>query len=101
MAKNPMAFMQLASLWASFTRRHPKFPAFLKAASQAAMQEGSIVEIQVTTPESRKRRLRDDSDHSENAEINLFNETHKKSQIQHTFHTHLTGMRPETSYFNL
>ena len=50
MAKNPMAFMQLASLWASFTRRHPKFPAFLKAASQAAMQEGSIVEIQVTTP---------------------------------------------------
>lgn len=53
MAKNPMAFMQLASLWASFTKRHPKFPAFLKAASQAAMQEGSIVEIQVTTPDGK------------------------------------------------
>lgn len=53
MAKNPMAFMQLASLWTGFTRRHPKFPAFLKAASQAAMQEGSIVEIQVTTPDGK------------------------------------------------
>ena len=53
MAKNPMAFMQLASLWAGFTRRHPKFPAFLKAASQAAMQEGSIVEIQVTPPDGK------------------------------------------------
>ena len=53
MSMNPMAFMQLSALWVRFTQRHPKFPPFLKAASQAAMQEGAILEIQVTTPDGK------------------------------------------------
>lgn len=53
MNRNPMAFMKLHSLWFAFKQRHPKFPAFLKAASQAAMQEGSILEIQITTPDGK------------------------------------------------
>lgn len=53
MSMNPMAFMQLSTLWVKFTQRHPKFPPFLKAASQAAMQEGAILEIQVTTPDGK------------------------------------------------
>ena len=53
MGMNPMAVMKLTALWTAFTQRHPKFPAFIKAASQAAMQEGSILEIQVTTPEGK------------------------------------------------
>lgn len=53
MAMNPLAFMRLSSLWNGFTKRHPKFPAFLKAASQAAMQENAILEITVTTPDGK------------------------------------------------
>ena len=53
MSMNPMAFMQLSALWVKFTQRHPKFPPFLKAASQAAMQEGAILEIHVTTPDGK------------------------------------------------
>lgn len=51
MGINPMTLMQLRSLWTGFTQRHPKFPPFLKAASQAAMQEGAIIEIQITKPD--------------------------------------------------
>lgn len=51
MGINPMALMQLKSLWTAFTKRHPKFPPFLRAASQAAMQEGAIIEIQITRPD--------------------------------------------------
>lgn len=53
MSMNPMAAMKLGALWMAFTKRHPKFPAFLKAASQAAMQEGAILEIQVITPDGK------------------------------------------------
>lgn len=53
MSMNPMTFMQLSALWVKFTQRHPKFPPFLKAASHAAMQEGAILEIQVTTPDGK------------------------------------------------
>ena len=32
---------------------HPKFPLFLKAVSQDALREGSVIEISVTTPEGK------------------------------------------------
>lgn len=51
---NPMALLQFKSLWDEFTRRHPKFPAFLKAASQAGLQEGAVLEIQITTPDGKQ-----------------------------------------------
>ena len=35
----------------TFRRNHPKFPLFLNAVSQDALVEGTIIEINVTTPE--------------------------------------------------
>ena len=37
-----------------FRLNHPKFPLFLNAVSQDALMEGSVVEINVTTPEGKK-----------------------------------------------
>ena len=37
-----------------FRANHPKFPMFLKVVSQDAIEEGSIIEINVTTPEGKK-----------------------------------------------
>ncbi len=36
-----------------FRVNHPKFPLFLNAVSQDALVEGTVVEINVTTPEGR------------------------------------------------
>ena len=36
-----------------FTRRHPKFPQFLTAVQQAGIQEGTVIEIQITTPDGK------------------------------------------------
>ena len=54
MAINPMQLLKLKGLWDQFTQRHPKFPAFLKAMSQGAISEGSVLEITVTTADGRK-----------------------------------------------
>lgn len=37
----------------TFLRNHPKFPLFLNAVSQDALVEGTIIEINVTTPEGK------------------------------------------------
>lgn len=50
---NPMHLFQLKKLWSEFTSRHPKFPNFIKAVSQNAIQEGTILEIQVTCPDGK------------------------------------------------
>ena len=54
MAINPMQLLKMKGLWDQFTQRHPKFPAFLKAMSQGAITEGSVLEITVTTADGRK-----------------------------------------------
>jgi len=48
---NPSMILQIKQAWDTFTGNHPKFPMFLKAASQKAIKEGSIIEITITTPE--------------------------------------------------
>lgn len=53
MAINPMKLMQLKSMWDKFQGNHPKFPLFLKAASQKGMEEGSVIAITITTPEGK------------------------------------------------
>lgn len=53
MAINPMQLLKIKGLWDQFTGRHPKFPAFLKAMSQGAITEGSVIEITVTTAEGK------------------------------------------------
>ncbi len=37
-----------------FQQNHPKFPMFLRAVSQEALVEGSVIEITVTTPEGKE-----------------------------------------------
>lgn len=54
-----MNFNQLAMLQQlkagidRFQLNHPKFPLFLKAVSQEALKEGTLIEINVTTPEGQ------------------------------------------------
>ena len=53
MAMDPMKLFKIKGMWDDFTRRHPKFPAFLKAMTQGAITEGSVLEITVTTAEGK------------------------------------------------
>ena len=51
---NQIAMIQkLKGCMEHFRLRHPKFPLFLNAISQDALMEGSVVEINVTTPEGK------------------------------------------------
>lgn len=49
-----MQLLKLKGMWDQFTQRHPKFPAFLKAMTQGAVTEGSVIEITVTTADGRR-----------------------------------------------
>ena len=53
MAINPMKLLELKNLWSAFTRRHHKFPQFLSAVQAAGIKEGTIIEVQITTPEGK------------------------------------------------
>ena len=48
------AAMQVFAAWNTFKNNHPKFPAFCKAVGQRGLQEGSVIEVIVTTPEGEK-----------------------------------------------
>lgn len=50
---NPMMLLQLKTGWERFKRNHPKFPLFLKAVSQDAVAEGTVIEISITTAEGK------------------------------------------------
>ena len=50
---NPLQLLQLKKAWDQFTGRHPKFPAFVKAISKAAITEGTVLDITVTTADGR------------------------------------------------
>lgn len=52
---NQIAMLQkIQSGLATFQRNHPKFPMFLRAVSQEAIMEGTIIEITVKTPEGKE-----------------------------------------------
>ena len=53
MAINPMKLLELKNLWSAFTKRHPKFPPFLSAVQQAGIPEGTIIEVQITSPDGK------------------------------------------------
>lgn len=51
---NQLAMLQqIKSGMDRFRANHPKFPMFLKAVSQEALREGTLIEINVTTPEGK------------------------------------------------
>ena len=53
MNMNPMMLLQMKAGWERFKTGHPKFPRFLKAVSQNALTEGTVIEIRVTAPGGR------------------------------------------------
>lgn len=48
---NPKKLMQMRNGWNQFTERHPKLPKFFRAASQSALQEGTVLEMKITMPD--------------------------------------------------
>ena len=54
MNMNPMMLLQMKAGWERFKTGHPKFPRFLKAVSQNALAEGTVMEFKVTAPDGRE-----------------------------------------------
>lgn len=50
---NPTAIFKAKKSWETFCGNHPRFPAFLQAVQSAGIQEGTIIEVSVTTPEGK------------------------------------------------
>jgi len=50
---NPAKLLKLKGAWDIFAQNHPKFPKFMKAIHQNGMQEGTIIEINVTSPDGK------------------------------------------------
>lgn len=51
---NPMNLLQFKNAWDTFRSNHPKFPRFLSAICQKSIQEGTVIEIRVTTPDGQE-----------------------------------------------
>ena len=47
---NPASIMKIMGAKNRFTENHPKFVAFLKAVFAKGIEEGTVIEIQVTRP---------------------------------------------------
>ena len=47
---NPASIMKIMSAKNRFTENHPKFVAFLEAVFAKGIEEGTVIEIQVTRP---------------------------------------------------
>lgn len=50
---NPAKLFKIKSYWDRFTQNHPKFPQFISAVQSTGIAEGTIIEINITTPEGR------------------------------------------------
>lgn len=48
-----MTLLKAQNIWNRFQQNHPKFPLFLKAVSQDAIREGTVIEISITTAEGQ------------------------------------------------
>ncbi len=54
MALNPMQLIGLKNDFDKFKNNHPKFLQFVSAMAQSGLQEGTILECKVLTPEGRE-----------------------------------------------
>jgi hypothetical protein len=50
---NPAKLLKFKSYWDKFTQNHPKFPLFINAIQSNGIEEGTIIEINVTTAEGK------------------------------------------------
>ncbi|SHJ03918.1 hypothetical protein [Parasporobacterium paucivorans] len=46
---NPAKLIKLKHAWDVFSDNHPKFPKFIQAVGRKAVEEGTVIEINVTT----------------------------------------------------
>ena len=53
---NPIKLIQLKNSWTKFKQNHPKFSSFWKAVYKTSLQEGTVIEFKVTTPDGREVR---------------------------------------------
>lgn len=51
---NPMKLLWLKGAWEQFRLRHPKLAPFLNTVSKKALQEGTVLEITVTSADGQK-----------------------------------------------
>lgn len=51
---NPAMIFKAKKSWDTFCGNHPRFPAFLQAVQTSGIQEGTVIEVTVTTPEGKK-----------------------------------------------
>ena len=51
---NPMALLSMKSALDNFQRNHPKFMQFLQVMMQNGLQEGTVLECKVITPEGKE-----------------------------------------------
>lgn len=54
MALNPLHLMQLQQLFHTCKANHPKLPLFFQAAARDALMEGTIIEINVKSPDGKE-----------------------------------------------
>jgi hypothetical protein len=50
---NPAKLMKIKNSWDTFTQNHPKFPGFISAVQKNGLEEGTIIEINVTTADGK------------------------------------------------
>jgi hypothetical protein len=50
---NPAKLMKIKNSWDTFTLNHPKFPSFISAVQKNGLEEGTIIEINVTTVDGK------------------------------------------------
>ena len=51
---NPMTLLSMKSAIDKFQNNHPRFVQFIKAMSDSGLQEGTILECKVITPEGKE-----------------------------------------------
>jgi len=51
---NPAKLLQIKAAWGTFSTNHPKFVKFIHAVGTDAIEEGTVIEITVTTPTGQK-----------------------------------------------
>lgn len=50
---NPVKLLQLKNSWGQFKQNHPKFSSFWKAVYKNSLDEGTVIEFKVTSPDGK------------------------------------------------
>lgn len=50
---NPAKLFKMKGLWEGFVQNHPRFPQFINAVQSNGINEGAVIEINVTTAEGK------------------------------------------------